>query len=586
MNLECGRAEVVWRNIVVECQDKRCTSIVVNRVQGRIEPSTMTALVGVSGSGKTTILNAIVGRSKEGLRISGEVFLNGHLVDPDVWEDIVGFSCKHFHAYETQTVGETLRFAMEMAMYGSETGESIEKEISRLGHMLGLSRVMDTPVRSISAGERARLSLGVVLVRKPLVLIIDEFASNLDIFNIIHVLKILRILRGQGKSILVSLQRPSQKMLSFFDRMMLVCQGEIVFNGRPEHCVDFFRTLGYDPADNPDVPDFFMETLSVDTTTAELERASLERINRFKNHWRQIEPPAISAIIEKIERPVVLDFGVLKFAILLRRNLSDFVRKVEFVRILGIQKLTTLVLLILIYLRLEYSQKGIRDRFGILSFMVIYFFEKTESNAAIMFESHKKAIKREVCSGMYGAVSSYFASLLSSFCTTGAPNILYTAVVYWAVGLNPNFWRFVFFIFVLILISFLSISLAIVVSLYTKTLIQSQVLAATILTAFVIFGGNFVNPDTIPGFIRWIIWVSPVYYALEAMLQDQFRGLAFDCGDSDEPCYPTGSAALDFYGLNRIGYRKSVTVLLLITVALVLVGAVSMRNRIKPRVVP
>lgn len=570
---------------MVEHISKNTVKTIVYRAQGKIESSTMTALIGVSGSGKTTLLNALVGKSEQGLRVAGEIFLNGRFASDKAWEKVIGFACKHFYAYESQTVEETLRFATKMTPCEVETEELVSREISYLAHILGLTRVMNTPISSISTGERTRLSLGVTLVRKPLILIMDEFAGELDSFNIMHVLRILKGLRDQGKGILISLQRPSQKMLSLFDRMILMCQGEIVFDGRLEECESFFRSCGYDLTGHSNPSDFFVETLSIDTTTEELERVSLERIHRLKVAWRRIQQPVTSTVVGRVQIPQTSGFTTSKFVTLFKRNISDFVRKTDFQKILWTQKLTTMTLLIVVYIRLGYSQEGIRNRFGLLSFIVIASFEKIEAISAMTFYSHKKAFKREVCSGMYGAVSSYFSSLLSSFCTTGIPNMMYTIVVYWAVGLNQSFWRFIFFVLVLILISFFAVALAIAISIHTRTLVQAQVLGTTVLVAFIIFGGNFVNPNSIPGFARWIIWISPVYYAFEAMLQNQLNDLSFTCdGNSREPCFTNGREFLDFYGLNRIGYKKSVSVLLFITLMMVVLGAISMKVKVRPGV--
>lgn len=583
MDAEGGGMEIVWRNITVEQASLPAAGPIIKRVQGKIEPSTMAALVGVSGAGKTALLNAIVGKSKEGLKVSGEVLLNGHSVDVSTWEHAVGFVGEHLHAYETQTVEETLRFSM-MASRGLRPGAAVNSEVSELLQTLGLSRIAGMPVSTTSTGERVRLSLGIVLVKRPSVLIMDEVTNELDSFNIIHMLKVLMGLKTQGKGIMVSFQRLPQEMLPFFDRVTVIFQGEVVFSGRVDECIRFLGSCGYDLAKHVSPSDFFVEALSMDVSTPEAERESLDRMEQLRRSWKEIEPPAVSSIIRRTEVPVVLDTSILDFVLVFKRNLLDFFRRAELVKVVAIQKLMTMTLLIFVYCRLDYTQMGIRDRFGIMSFITINSFEKTAAVTIIFLDSHRKALKREICAGMYGAVTAYFSSLLSSFCVSGMSNVVYTSVVYWIVGLNPSFLRFVFFAFVLTTIMLFSISFSVVLVMSTKTLIQAQVLAATAMMSFVMFGGTFVTPDTIPAFARWAIWVSPVYYAFEAIVQSQLENLSFECTGSDETCISNGREALHAYGFRRISYGVSTGIFLLITVASVVLGAISVKRVTKPRV--
>ncbi|ADM11814.1 ABCG transporter [Encephalitozoon intestinalis ATCC 50506] len=576
-----GKVEIVWRSINVESIKGPFKETVIHRVQGKIGPSEMTVLVGASGSGKTTMVNAIIGKPMEGLRISGEVLLNGHFADARVWEHAVGFVGEHLHSYETQTVEETLRFAV-MASRNRDQRIIVAEEVPNLIHSLGLYKVAHIPVSSISTGERVRLSLGIILAKRPSVLIIDEVTNDLDLLNIIHILNILMDLKSKGKGIMVSFQRVPKEILSFFDRIIMICQGEIVFSGSLRECKSFLKKCGYNLKKHENPLDFFMKILSIDMASPVSERESTRRIERLKASWKRIEPLAISSIIEKIELPVMLQKSFLSFLLVLERNLSDFSRRRGLMRTLSVQKLVTLLFLVLVYFRLDYTQKGIRDRFGILSFMVISGLERSIASSIIFIDSHKKALRREVCAGMYGAVESYFANVMSSFFISGIPSVLYTVVVYWVVGLNPGLLQFILFVFVFVMLVLFSISFGVIVSLHTKTLIHAQVVSSTVAALFIMLGGMFVNPEEAPEFVKWTVWMSPVYYAFETILQSQFENLTFECKDS-ERCIPNGREALHLYGFRRVRYSTSIGIFFLITLMSFIFGIVSMKKVIKPK---
>ncbi|KAM0672141.1 hypothetical protein OCOL_000795 [Ordospora colligata] len=580
MNPDNSECEVVWRDMTVEpAYGQPEQNAIVNRTNGKIMPYTMVALIGPSGAGKTTMLNAITGKSREGLKVSGELLLNGNFTDPRVWEHAVGFVGEHLYEYETQTVKETLRFATMMMRGG--TCDEIDTGVCELAQTLGLIKTLNTRIGLISTGEKARLSLGIALIKKPSILIIDEIMNDLDQSTAIHILEILHGIKQQGKGIMIAFQKIPYGALDFFDSIMMICQGEIVFSGGVCECLRFFASQRYHLEESQSVSEFLTNVLTVNVSG---EVSEQRRIDAMKRCWKQVEPPVVSSIISQIDFPVVFDRTLQKFTMIFRRNILDFFRKTEFLKIVCVQKITTLVMLVFVYFRLDYTQKGVRDRFGILSFIVINCFEKTVTVSIMVFETHRKVIKREICTGMYGTTVSYFAMLVSSFVTSGLSNLAYTIVVYWMVGLNPRFDRFVFFLVILMAALVFSISFAMLVALNTKTHVQAQILGSTIITSFVIFGGTFVNQDTIPGFIRWAIWLSPIYYAFEAMLQNQFKGMLFECDFSERDCICDGEEALQFYGFKRIGTGLSTGIVLLSTTLCVFLGVVSMRTVIKPRI--
>ena len=66
------------------------TRPVLNQVDGIARPGELTAIMGASGAGKTSLLDILAGRSKKGI-VKGDVRVNGTLVSPSVYKRIVGF---------------------------------------------------------------------------------------------------------------------------------------------------------------------------------------------------------------------------------------------------------------------------------------------------------------------------------------------------------------------------------------------------------------------------------------------------------------------------------------------------------------
>ena len=131
------------------------------------------------------------------------------------------------------TVREALTFAARLKLKVSEQEQ--DSRINKLIEELGLSHVADSQVGStlkkvISGGERKRTAIGVELITDPNVILLDEPTSGLDSFTAVKICKILKKLaRDHGKTICATIHQPSSQAFAFFDRLILMCDGHIVF---------------------------------------------------------------------------------------------------------------------------------------------------------------------------------------------------------------------------------------------------------------------------------------------------------------------------------------------------------------------
>ena len=131
------------------------------------------------------------------------------------------------------TVREALTFAARLKLKIPEDQQ--DQKIAKLIQDLGLVHVADSQVGSalkkvISGGERKRTAIGVELITEPNVVLLDEPTSGLDSFTAVKICKLLRKLaREQGKTICATIHQPSSQAFAFFDRLILMCDGHIVY---------------------------------------------------------------------------------------------------------------------------------------------------------------------------------------------------------------------------------------------------------------------------------------------------------------------------------------------------------------------
>ncbi len=130
----------------------------------------VTGLLGPSGSGKTTLLRCIVGVQ---IVEAGEVTVLGEVAGARELRDRVGYVTQAPSVYGDLTVRENLRyFARVLDVEPTRAEESIET--------VDLGRESDQLVRTLSGGQRARVSLASALLNKPPLLVLDEPTVGLD----------------------------------------------------------------------------------------------------------------------------------------------------------------------------------------------------------------------------------------------------------------------------------------------------------------------------------------------------------------------------------------------------------------------
>lgn len=142
---------------------------------------------------------------------------------------------------------------------------------------LGLSHCADSMVGSvlkkvISGGERKRTAIGVELITDPRVVLLDEPTSGLDSFTAVKICRILKeIARKHGKTICATIHQPSSQAFKYFDKLILMCDGHIVYQGDAKDSTDYFKHMGFkiNRYDNP--ADAFMRTLAISYPKSEAD---------------------------------------------------------------------------------------------------------------------------------------------------------------------------------------------------------------------------------------------------------------------------------------------------------------------------
>ena len=163
------------------------------------------AVCGASGTGKTTLLNLVSGIDKP---TSGTISVFGEDLtekDEDYLSDFrcnkIGFVFQSYNLVSTLTVAENIAFPME---WSRKSAREIEERVSELLETLGIQHRENHFPAQLSGGEQQRVALARALANDPPLFLADEPTGNLDAVNAQKIIDILHMLKGKGKTVIVS----------------------------------------------------------------------------------------------------------------------------------------------------------------------------------------------------------------------------------------------------------------------------------------------------------------------------------------------------------------------------------------------
>ena len=182
---------------------------VLKNCAGYAQPGETLFIMGSSGAGKTSLMNALSDRITQNKTsiLTGNIQLNKQTkLTQRVFGCCGSYVMQDDILFPYFTVKECMTFAARLKLSCSE--EEQDERIEFLIKDLGLERCQNTKVGSVlrktsSGGERKRTAIGVELVTDPSLILLDEPTSGLDSFTATHICRILsRYARKHGKTII------------------------------------------------------------------------------------------------------------------------------------------------------------------------------------------------------------------------------------------------------------------------------------------------------------------------------------------------------------------------------------------------
>lgn len=456
---------------------------ILKDVYASMPSGSVTAIVGSSGSGKTSVLNTLSHRISGGrLRTNGKIWYNG---SPRLSSIRSAYVMQQDVLLPTLTVRETLRYAAELRLPPPTTAEERHEIVEDVILELGLKECANTRIgnnvhKGCSGGEKRRASLAVQMLANPSVLFLDEVTTGLDAATAFQLVRTLKSLAAKGRTIIVTIHQPRSEIWSLFDHVLLLAGGSPLYSGPSINCLPYFKQAGYEipPFVNP--AEFLIDLAAVDTRSPEVEASSTARVQGLREAWQTRSHGNIDKDNEKdqtsdskesagakpnesnTETTVQHHSGLShQIKILTQRTFKVTYRDPMGVAGLMFEATSMAVITGWIYLQLDGSLQGIRSKEGAL-----YTAASLQGYLVLLYEVYRLTIDIQLFDREYGeGVISVPAFLISRrfarmFMEDIPVPLIYSVIFYFMAGFRPLASQFFVFFSIVMLSHYIAVTLA------------------------------------------------------------------------------------------------------------------------------
>ncbi|CAL8996787.1 unnamed protein product [Prunus brigantina] len=538
-------------------------------VTGAFRPGVLTALMGISGAGKTTLMDVLAGR-KTGGYIEGNITISGHPKKQETFARISGY-CEqtdihspHVTVYESLVYSAWLRLPPEV---DSSTRKMFVEEVMELVELTSIREALvGLPgVNGLSTEQRKRLTIAVELVANPSIIFMDEPTSGLDARAAAIVMRTVRNTVDTGRTVVCTIHQPSIDIFDAFDELFLLKRGgEEIYVGplgrHSTHLIKYFEEIdgvpkikdGYNPA-----------TWMLEITAAAQEAAlgvnfteiykNSELYGRNKALIKDISTPPAGSKDLYFPTQYSQSFFSQCMACLWKQHLSYW-RNPPYsaVRLL----FTTFIALMFgtIFWDLGSKRRSQQDLFNAMGSMyaaVLFIGVQNASSVQPVVAIERTVFYRERAAGMYSALPYAFGQVVIELPYIFVQTIIYGVIVYAMIGFDWTVSKFLWYLFFMYF-TFLYFTFY---GMMTVAVTPNHNIAAIVSSAFYaiwnLFSGFIIPRTRMPIWWRWYYWICPVSYTLYGLVASQFGDIKeiFDSGES-------AGKSVEHFVKDYFGYRQ------------------------------
>ncbi|XP_037466688.1 ABC transporter G family member 44 isoform X1 [Triticum dicoccoides] len=527
--------------------------LLLKGVSGSFKPGVLTALMGVSGAGKTTLMDVLAGR-KTGGYIEGDISISGYPKKQETFARISGYCEQNDIHSPNVTVYESLVYSAWLRLPSDVESETRKMFIEQVMELVELNSLRDAlvglpGVNGLSTEQRKRLTIAVELVANPSIIFMDEPTSGLDARAAAIVMRTVRNTVDTGRTVVCTIHQPSIDIFEAFDELFLMKRGgEEIYVGPLGHqscdLIQYFEGIervskikpGYNPAT------WMLEVTSqaqediLGVSFAEVYKNS-DLYQRNQSMIRDISrAPAGS---KDLYFPTQYSQSSITqcMACLWKQHLSYW-RNPQYTVVRFFFSLVVALMFGTIFWQLGGKRSRTQDLFNAMGSMyaaVLFMGISYSSSVQPVVAVERTVFYRERAAGMYSALPYAFGQVVVELPYVLVQSLAYGVIVYAMIGFQWDVkkfcWYLYFMYFTLLYFTYygmLAVGL-------TPSYNIASIVSSFFYGVWNLFSGFVISRPTMPVWWRWYSWVCPVSWTLYGLVASQFGDLMEPLQDSGVP---------------------------------------------------
>ncbi|XP_039684151.1 pleiotropic drug resistance protein 1 isoform X2 [Medicago truncatula] len=568
--------------------------VLLKGVSGAFRPGVLTALMGVTGAGKTTLMDVLSGR-KTGGYIGGNITISGYPKKQDTFARISGY-CEqtdihspHVTVYESLLYSAWLRLSPDI---NAETRKMFIEEVMELVELKPLQNaIVGLPgVSGLSTEQRKRLTIAVELVANPSIIFMDEPTSGLDARAAAIVMRTVRNTVDTGRTVVCTIHQPSIDIFESFDELLLLKQGgKEIYVGSLGHnssnLISYFEGIhgvnkikeGYNPATWMLEITNSSKEVDLGIDFAEVYKNS-DLYRRNKTLIEELSTPASGSKDLYFTSQYSRSFWTQCMACLWKQHWSYW-RNPVYTAIRFLYSTSVAVLLGTMFWNLGSNIEKEQDLFNAMGSMysaVLLIGIKNSNAVQPVVAVERTVFYRERAAGMYSAFPYAFAQVVIELPHVFVQSVVYGFIVYAMIGFEWTLVKFLWCLFFMYF-TFLYFTFYGMMSVaMTPNNHISIIVSSAFYSIWNLFSGFIVPRPRIPVWWRWYSWANPVAWSLYGLVTSQYGDVKQNIETSD------GRQTVEDFLRNYFGFKHDfLGVVALVNVAFPIVFALVFALSIK-----
>ncbi|RHN67618.1 putative iron-chelate-transporting ATPase [Medicago truncatula] len=518
----------------------------LSKVSGVFAPGVLTALMGSSGAGKTTLMDVLAGR-KTGGYIEGDIKISGYPKVQATFARIAGYVEQNDIHSPQMTVEESLWFSASLRLQKEASKEKKQEFVEQVMKLVELDSLRHAMVgmagvSGLSTEQRKRLTIAVELVANPSIIFMDEPTSGLDARAAAIVMRTVRNTVDTGRTVVCTIHQPSIDIFEAFDEVSCLSKlllmkrgGQVIYGGKIGNqsnvMIKYFQSIS---GISPIPSDYNPATWMLEVTTLAIEeKLGVDFANVYENsdQFRTVE-----ASIRKYEEPSP-GSEPLKFDTLYSQNTCSQLHKCLWKQNIlywrnpsynAIRMLFTIICALVmgsIFWRIGVKRESTQQvmvTMGAIFSSLLFVGVKNATSVQPVVSVERTVFYREKAAGMYSPIAYAAAQGLVEIPYQFVQTIIYGVITYFMMGFENNVGKFLIYL----VFMFLTFTYFTFYGIMAIGVTPTQHLAAVTSSAFYslwnLVAGFMVPKPYIPTYWLWFHYLCPLSWTLRGILTSQF----------------------------------------------------------------